>query len=148
VWTLYHLLKTGKEQKLMAQDKVLLENCLARHPRLAQAILDGKTIGIISAHSDGWIASSSSVILRINGTRSYQSMTIDVQTPKDLLPYQIIVQGRNWQKRLNVTQQGLLVIELPGGQKTPEVIQVGMHGRDFVPDPSVLGMRIGFLERS
>jgi hypothetical protein len=147
VWTLHHELKIGKLMKLKAGDRALLEDCMARHPRLATDLMDGEEIGVISDHSDGWIATATATILRTGKTGGYRSLVIEIQTPRDLLPYDIEVRGRGWKEKLEVTEQGTQEIDLPDPPETPEVIEVRMRGQSFEPDPSVLGVRIGFKER-
>jgi len=147
VWTLHHELKIGKLKRLKAGDRALLEDCMARYPRLARALLDGKQIGLVSAHSDGWIATPTATILRTEKAGRYRALGLDIQTPKDLLPYHIVVRGRGWVERLEVTKQGVLKVDLPDTPVAPEVIEVRMKGRSFEPDPSVLGIRVRFEEK-
>jgi len=147
VWTLHHELKIGKLLKLKAGDRALLEECMARHPRLARDLLDNEEIGIISAHSEGWIATPTATILRTTNSEKYRSLILEVQTPRDLLPYRITVRGRGWKKTQKVDEQGRLEIDLPPVPETPEVVEVRMRGRSFEPDPSILGVRVGFGKR-
>ena len=146
VWTLHHELKIGKLQKLKAGDRALLEDCMARHAELASDLMDGAEIGIISAQSDGWIATPTATILRTGKAGSYRALSLEIQTPRDLLPYKIEVRGRDWGEKLEVTEQGVQEIDLPDPPGAPEVIEVRMRGQSFEPDPSVLGIRIGFRE--
>ncbi len=147
VWTLHHELKIGKLLKLKAGDRGLLEECMARHPRLARDLLDGEEIGIVSAHSEGWIATPTATILRTGKSEKYRSVVLEVQTPRDLLPYRIVVKGRDWEEPREVDEQGRLEIDLPPAPEMPEVIEVRMRGRSFEPDPSILGVRVGFGKR-
>lgn len=147
VWALNHELKIGKLKKLKAGDRALLEDCMARYPRLAQALLDGKEIGLFSAHSDGWIATPTATILRTEKAGRYRALGLEIQTPRDLLPYHIEVRGRGWTERIEVAEQGMQEVDLPDPPETPEVIEVRMRGQSFEPDPSVLGIRVSFKER-
>jgi len=144
VWTLHHELKIGKMEKLKAGDRALLEECMARHSGLARDLLDNAEIGIISAHSEGWIATPTATILRTTNSEKYRSLILEVQTPRDLLPYRIIVRGRGWEETREVDEQGRLEIDLPPVPQAPEVVEVRMRGRSFEPDPSILGVRVGF----
>jgi hypothetical protein len=147
VWTLHHQLKIGKLQKLKAGDRALLQDCMASHPQLARDLLDGAEIGIISAHSDGWIATPTATVLRTSEAGRYRSMVLEIQTPRDLLPYRIVVRGKGWEKRQEVEEQGQLEIELPPPPETAEVVEVRMRGQSFEPDPSILGVRVRFREK-
>jgi hypothetical protein len=147
VWTLHHELKIGKLKKLKAGDRALLEDCMARHAELARDLMDGDDIGVISSHSDGWIATPTATVLRTEKAGRYRALDLEIQTPRDLLPYRIEIRGRGWTEKLEVTEQGILEIDLPDPPEIPEVIEVRMRGQSFEPDPSVLGVRLGFRER-
>jgi hypothetical protein len=147
VWTLHHQLKIGKLEKLKAADRALLEDCMARHAELARDLMDGDEIGIISAHSDGWIATPTATVLRTGKAERYRAMVLEIQTPRDLLPCHVEIRGRGWKERVEVDEQGVQEVDLPDPPKTPEVIEVRMRGQSFEPDPSVLGVRIRFKER-
>jgi hypothetical protein len=147
VWTLHHELKIGKLKKMKSGDRDRLEACMARYPRLARALLDGEDIGLISAHSDGWIATPTATILRTEKAGRYRVLGLEIQTPRDLLPYDIVVRGRGWTQRLEVTEQGALEVDLPDPPEVPEVVEVRMQGQSFEPDPSVLGVRARFREK-
>jgi hypothetical protein len=146
VWTLHHELKIGKLTKLKAGDRALLEACMARHAELARDLMDGDDLGIVSAHSEGWIATPTATVLRTEKAGRYRALSLEIQTPRDLLPYRIEVRGRGWSEKLEVTEQGVQEIDLPDPPETPEVIEVRMRGQSFEPDPSVLGVRLGFKE--
>ncbi len=143
-WTLQQMLKIGKERKLSAAERELLEGCLARCPQLAIDMLDGREMGMVSANRDGWMAAPTAVLLRTSGSRAVRQLLLDVQTPNDLIPYHMVILGRGWKKRLQVTGQELLRVELPPPPDEPELIEVRLRGRSFEPDPSQLGVRIGF----
>jgi hypothetical protein len=147
VWTLHHELKIGRLQKLKAGDRALLEDCMAHHSQLARDLLDGEDIGIISANSDGWIVTPTATVLRTERAGRYRSLALDIQTPRDMLPYRIVVRGSGWEIAQEVGEQGQLEIDLPPPPKTPEVIELRMRGQSFEPDPSILGVRVGFKEK-
>jgi hypothetical protein len=147
VWTLHHELKIGKLLKLKAGDRALLEECMARYSRLARDLLDKQEIGIISATSDGWIATPAATILRTGQSGRFRALALEIQTPRDMLPYRIVFRGRGWKKVQEVSEQGRIEIELPPPPETPEVVEVLLRGQPFEPDPSILGVRVGFREK-
>ena len=146
VWTLHHELKIGRMAKLHRSDRALLEECMARYGKLAGDLLDGADIGIVSANSDGWIATPTATVLRTGKSAKVRKLVVDVQTPDDLMPYRLVVRGRGWKKKVEVTAHGRLEVELPAPPPAPEVVEVRMRGRKFAPDPSVLGVRLTFGE--
>lgn len=144
VWTVHQQLKIGKLGKLSDHDRKLLDKCMARYPRLASDLLDGKQIGIISANNDGWIATPAVTVVRTERSGGTRSLQLEIQTPPDLLPYRIAVRGMGWKRTLQVKRQGQLAIALPRPPPTPEVVEISLHGQAFEPDPSVLGVRLRF----
>ena len=148
VWRHHHELKIGKTGKLKKAEQKALNRAMKRHPRLAKALLQGEDIGIISAHSEGWIATPNATILRTPASKRYTTMSFDVQTPEDLLPLSITLRAKTWKKKLKFTKQGPQTFELPELSATPEVIVLRMKDRRFRKDPSMLGLRVQFEERA
>ena len=147
VWTLHHLLKTGELDRLTPEDREILSDAIIRHESLAGALLDGGEIGIISAHLDGWIATPCVTLLRTSQSGRFRSISMDVQTPRDLIPFSIVVKGNGWKKKLEVKKHGRFKIDIPEPSDTSEIIEVILKGNDFESDPSVLGIRITFEEK-
>jgi len=151
VWTLHHELKIGSMKRLKDRDRALLGECMARYPDLAKALLDGEKIGVISANTNGWIAAPTATVLRTPESEGRRILRLQVQTPKDLLPYIMVIQGNGaagtgwaWRKELEVDRQGFMDVVLPEPPATSEIVEVRLKGNGFKPDPSVLGVRIEF----
>ncbi|MCP4679362.1 MAG: hypothetical protein GY854_28505 [Deltaproteobacteria bacterium] len=147
VWTLHHVLKTGEMTRLEIRDKRLLTDAMYRHKQLTSALLGGDEIGIISAHAEGWVATPCVTVLRTTKSKKFTAISIDVQTPKDLLPFSIVVEGAGWKEKLDVKKHGRYQISIPEITSVPEIIEVKMKGRDFGADPSALGMHLSFKEK-
>jgi hypothetical protein len=141
-WTLHHALKTGQMKRLRAADRELLHEAMARHPALARALLGGREIGLVSAHSDGWIATPTATVIRTPESGSHQELLLEVQTPRDLIPYTVEVRTPGWKKTLKVTERGTRSVPIPDPPETSEILEVRMRGRNFKADPSMLGLRI------
>jgi hypothetical protein len=105
--------------------------------------LSSGEIGLISAHSDGWLATPAATIVRTPAAKE-RVLVLDVETPLDLLPFEIDVRGYDWHQRAQVTQHQTYEIALPKPPREPELIVVQLKGRDLRDDPSVLGVRITF----
>jgi len=145
VWTLHHELKIGKLGAPNGSDRKLVQAALHRHADLAHALLPEGEIGLVSAHNDGWIATPEATIVRTPAARD-RVLKLDVETPRDLLPFTVDVRGDGWRKSANVTQHGSYELDLPAAHPGPELILVRLKGRDLRDDPSVLGVRISFAQ--
>lgn len=143
VWTLHHQLKVGEIGAPRGQERELLRGALLRHGELAHALLSGAEIGLISAHSDGWITTPEATVIRTSAARE-RLLRLDVETPRDLLPFEVDVNGGDFRKQLAVTRHGTYDIPLPAPRRPAELIIVRLKGRGLRDDPSVLGVRISF----
>lgn len=146
VWWLDHGLKTGRITRLAPGDRALLADALARHPALGGALLGGRTIGILSEHTDGWIATPTVVVLRTPASGAMSRLRLDVQTPADLLPCSLEMHGPGWSRTLELERHGVRFVDLPPPAETTAIIELELGGRDFPADPSMLGLRITFGE--
>ena len=146
VWSIHHLLKIGEMKKLKAEDRALLERSFARHAGLGEALLDNREAGLISAHRGGWIETPGPVALLTKKTKGTTTLVLDVQTPKDLIPYTISLRGAGWRQKVEVSKQGLISVPLPELKQQTEVLELRMKGKKFRSDPSVLGLRVSFEE--
>ncbi len=144
VWTLHHVLKTGDMTRLPPGDKKLLKDAMHRHERLTGALLGGDDIGIISAHAEGWIATPHVTILRTTKSKKYTAIFIDAQTPRDLLPFMIRIEGDGWKDKVQVEKHGRYQVGIPAIKGVPEIIEVKLKGQDFEADPSALGIHLSF----
>ena len=147
VWTLHHVLKTGDMTRLEPDDKKLLKDAMHRHERLTTALLGGDDIGIISAHTEGWIATQCVTILRTTKSKKFRTIFIDAQTPKDLLPFSIRIEGGSWKEKLDIEEHGRYQVSIPEIAGVPEIIEIKLKGRDFGADPSAIGIHMGFEEK-
>ena len=145
VWTLHHELKIGKLGAPSGADRKLLQAALQRHADLAHALLPEGEIGLLSDHNDGWIATPEATIVRTPAAHE-RVIKLDVETPRDLLPFTVDVRGDGWRKSAKVTQHGSYELALPAAPAQPELILVRLRGRDLRDDPSVLGVRISFAK--
>ena len=80
-------------EKLGEEDKAIINETMKRHSQLTEALLGGHKIGIISSHIDGWISTPTATILRTKKSKNYSSIKVNVQTPEDLLPFDIDVKS-------------------------------------------------------
>jgi hypothetical protein len=148
VWKLDLKLRTGNLTALDDGDRRLLERALTRYPGLAPALLEGEDIDILSEQDRGWIGTPTAVLLRSADPAAHRSILMDIQTPADFMPFSVLFRGRNWDKALEVEKRGPVEISVPEASGTPEIVTVELKrpegGRQFSPDPSVLGVRITF----
>jgi hypothetical protein len=144
VWQLHHELKIGHIYKLSKEDRSLLLSAMSRHPALATALLDSGQAGIISANRDGWIDTPHVTIIRTPRSPAALKLVLDIQTPPQHIPYEIEIDGSNWERELNVESRGVMTVELPAPPGSPELITVKIKGDELRADPSSIGVRVTF----
>ncbi len=144
VWQLHHELKIGQIYELTRKDRELLLAAMSRHPKLASALLTSGEIGIVSAHRDGWIDTSSVTIIRTPRSVGVTGLVLDIQTPPRHIPYDIELEGLGWAQKRRIEERGLLRIELPPSPALPELLTLKLIGRGLRADPSSLGVRVTF----
>lgn len=64
VWRMQVELEIGKRPPLKPKERALLQETLVRYPDLADALLDGKRSGVISAHEQGQVESGYAYLVR------------------------------------------------------------------------------------
>ncbi len=146
IWTLYHEIRTGQLTRLKNKQRRMLTEAMLRYPELASDLLDGAELGIISQNRAGWISTTDVVILRTSRAKRFRWLKIEVQTPRDLLPYHLVLRGSGWKIRRKVSAQGRMAIELPEVKGRPELIELQLIGKGLTADPSTLGMHLKFSE--
>lgn len=143
VWMLHHELKAGRIGAPNERAREVLATSMARHPALAAALLREGEIGLISRHSDGWLAMPEATVVRTSKATE-RFLVLEIATPRNLLPFKVAVKGHGWSKELEITRHGLRGVPLPALRGGAEVIVVKLKGRELRDDPSVLGVRISF----
>jgi hypothetical protein len=143
VWTLHHELKIGERGMPRGEDRAVMTRALRQHAELANALLAEGEIGLISANDDGWITTPDATILRTPRAQA-RLLRLDVETPRDLLPFKVEVEGDGWDRHLEIKAQQSYTVALPAPSANAELITVRLKGRELRADPSVLGVHIAF----
>jgi hypothetical protein len=71
-------------------------------------------------------------------------LILDVQTPPQHIPFEIEIDGSNWERRVAVQARGMMSIELPPPPSAPELVSFKIKGDELRADPSSLAVRITF----
>jgi len=142
VWELHHLMKIGEIGRLDEADRELLEREMDERDALARDLIDGREIGIVSAHLDGWIATRDATLIRTPEAASVRELGIDVQAPDDLLPLEISIRGDGFEETREAAVHGLLRVPLPAPGDGPELIEVSVRGERSGGDTARMGVRI------
>ena len=143
VWQLRHELKLGTSSTLSEADRELLERSMARHAQLGRALLGGEEIGVISARTwQGWLEVPYALLIRTPQARDCRRLIADVHTAPDLLPYQLLIRGPDWERVVDVPSTGPLTLELPPSGPVADLISVHFLGHDFPADPSRIGTKL------
>lgn len=143
VWTLHHELKVGRRGSPKAPDLERIRDALERYPSLAGALLPDAEIGLLSAHRDGWLETPEATILRTAKAQE-RVLQLEIDTPLDLLPFAIDVEGEGWHERVQAADHGVLEVKLPETKGRAELIVVRLRGKKLRADPSVLNVRLRF----
>ncbi len=148
VWTLHHELKIGRIGRLKEPDREMLLRAIERHPPLGAAMLADRDaergIGVISAHSEGWIATPDVTVLRTANAKEHRILVVDVQTPEQLMPFSIAFGGTGWKKTISVKGRGPKRVALPQAPEVAEIVTIRLKGRGLRADPSLLSTRLSF----
>jgi hypothetical protein len=144
IWELRHQLKTGTVYALTRADRELSSRALKRYPALAEALLPGGQIGIISAQRDGWVDTPEVTILRTPRATHTRRILLEVQTPPQHLPFRATLDGPGWQRAIEVQARGSLVLELPAPGAEPELLSLKLEGAGLRADPSSIAVRVSF----
>jgi hypothetical protein len=144
VWELHHELKIGKVGKLKEKDHALLDAALVRHHELAEALLERGSIGLISAHENGWLETSAATVLRTSASTHPCQLVLDVKIPEDALPMGVEVSGPGWNEKRSIKRQGLSELTLPKPSGQPEIITLEVSPQGADEDVITLGVRVTF----
>lgn len=144
VWELHHALKIGQLGRLERQDAELLRAAMVRHPSLAESLLGEGQLGLVSAHSRGWLETPDATALRTARAHDPCSMEVEARMPSEAFPVTIDVVSREWRARVVLQEPGTNTLSLPEGHGAAEVIS--LHTSTHAPhdDGETLGVRLGF----
>jgi hypothetical protein len=141
-WVLHHELKAGRVGAPSRDDIGVLTSAMARHDELARALLSEGEIGLISAHSEGWLTTTEATIVRTDKADA-RYLALEIATPAAHLPVAVDVEGQGWRKRLTIDSQGMHRIELPALPGQSELIVLRL-AEGAPRDPSAIGVRVSF----
>lgn len=144
VWELSHALKIGKLGRLAPRDHGLLQAALERHPGLTESLLSEGKIGIVSAHSRGWIETSTATVLVSAAAKAPCSMQIDARLPESAFPLGVEVSGTGWRERLTVSKAGSLNFPFPQKGPVPDIVEVRFSAKDASLNARSVGLHLGF----
>lgn len=144
VWELHHELKIGRVGRLETPDAELLSSALRRHPRLAAALLDKEPLGLVSAHSAGWLETAEATVLRSVDAADPCKMELEVRMPNEAFPVSIEVAAQGWGERVVMQDSGATWLALPKGSGAAEIISLIVRTRTPRQDGETLGVRAGF----
>jgi len=144
VWELSHALKIGKLSRLTPRDHGLLQAALERHPGLTESLLSEGKIGIVSAHSRGWLETATATVLVSTEAQAPCSMQVDARLPESAFPLTVEVAGTGWQKHLALAKAGRLDLAFPPKGRVPEIVEVRFSAKDASLNGRSFGIHLGF----
>lgn len=125
VWTLEHALKAGHQSALSTQDRALLRRAFATHPNLAGGLIEGRTMGLLTAHRAGWCSRGAAVLVRLGGVDTPVDVRID-SSPEGF-PVRVELEGFGWRREVSLEEGGVARVELPKVEEA-EVVSVTARG--------------------
>jgi|SRR5690606_3800320 len=129
VWELSHELRIGRFGTLAPSDLALLRSTLARHPRLADAILSRDDIAIISANSRGWLETPDATLLVSAKATGPCSMSIAARLEPIAFPLRVEISGAGWSRQLEVPDARGAELTFPKAGPNAEVVEVRFSGK-------------------
>ena len=144
VWELHHELKIGEIGKLKSKDRTLLSAELHKYGELADALLSEGDIGVISAHTYGWLETPEATIIRSAAASGACDINFEVSMPEEALPLAVKLTASDWSKELSIKQQGLTSFHLPKTANAPEVIDLEVTASGAHDEVATLGVRVSF----
>ena len=133
VWVLEHELKAGLRNEITPSERDMLARSFERYPGLAQGLLDGRNVGFLTSHRDGWCPDGSAVVARTIGPELHAA--IEVDAPPSDYPVLVEVRGAQWQRKLTLQDGGASSLSLPASTKA-EIVEVIAHRASGEQGPS------------
>ena len=144
VWELHHALKIGEIGKLKSKDHSLLSKALERHAELAEALVSEGSIGVISAHTYGWLETPEATIIRSKAAGDACDIKFDVSIPDEALPVSVKLAGFGWTQDLSIKKQGSTSFRLPKPTRAPEIIDLEVAASGGHDEVATLGVSVDF----
>jgi len=123
---------------------VLLSEAMQRHAELAGALLPEGVIGVISAHTSGWLETPEATIIRSKGAKNPCLVKFEVSMPDEALPITVKFTGDRWSQDFSIKRQGLSSFTLPPAKSAPEVIGLELSTSGSHDEVATLGVRVDF----
>ena len=125
VWTLEHALKAGRQSALSPPDRALFQRAFATHPDLAGGLIEGRSIGLLTAHRSGWCSRGAAVLVRVGGSNAQVDVRID-SSPEGF-PVRVELEGSGWRRDVSFEKGGVVRVALPKTEHA-EVMSVTARG--------------------
>lgn len=142
VWELSHELHVGKLGTLADRDRDLLLATLARHQRLTEALLSDREVGIVSAHTRGWLETPNASVLVSAKARPPCSMRVSIRAGSQAFPLKVEVSGTGWRRELVVPDAGGAELTFPTSGRA-DIVEVRFARNGSVVDAVHLELGCG-----
>ena len=125
VWTIEHELKAGLRFELTDDERSFLTQTLVANPGLAGGLLDGREVGLLTTHRDGWSSEGHAVVARVGGPT--MRVGVEVDAAPDEYPIRVDLAGSGWRETRTLEGNGVSWIPIPSSGA--EVIAVDVRSR-------------------
>jgi len=123
-WTIEHELKAGMRFELKDEERSFLAGTFEASPGLASGMLDGREVGILTTHRDGWNSQGHAVVARVGGPA--MRVGLEVEAVPDDYPIRVRLSGSVWSETRTVESNGVSWIQIPAS--AADVIDVEIAG--------------------
>jgi hypothetical protein len=144
VWELHHALKIGKLGTLDSSDQALLLAAMARHRRLAEALLSEGHFGLVSQNSRGWLETPTATVLKSADAPDPCVMRVEARLPEQAFPVHVDVSGAGFSRRLTLGHASSSELGFPNSKHVAELFEVKTSVNDVGHSGGTFGVHLSF----
>ncbi|MBN2527035.1 MAG: hypothetical protein JXR76_11630 [Deltaproteobacteria bacterium] len=124
IWELEEGLKTGRVTQLSRSEKNTFYDVFEDYPDYLEELAGRRGIDLMSSNSDGLSLTDKLVLIRKAALSDCGNFVLDVSGEQSEFPIIFSVQGRSWQKEVEVKVSGRNTVLMPKDVLVPEFIEV------------------------
>lgn len=127
VWWRLHELKTGRVDRLTADDLELLRETVTASAELAPALLDDRPAGLLSANTNGWLETGTAYLLLQPGLVEDPVVTFDCRLPAGSYPAVLVLAGPDASEEIRFEKPESVSIPVPEKVRAGAIVEVRLE---------------------